>query len=271
MGGGPRRPGFGKGPPRAQRPPSREDQRAAFEERVRDLATRTGIPPERARRVMRGEEQITDVIEDLAFRARVDVLMKRHDLNRALATQVELGQADLDVILARRKVGDELAAHRTRSVLDDAVGGGPLLLGVHGHMQIQARIVKVDRYEFDYVDLATNEPGRLHKLRVKYAWSPDDYKKLKKGIDHDPVRRAREIEPIPRPQDRYACSDRRIGLAWHRKTPVVITTLEGDRFTGEIAWIGRYELGLRVRQDKVLVVFRHAIDLFEEGPRPDKK
>lgn len=232
---------------------------------------RTGIPLERARRVIRGEESLATVIEDLAFRARVDGLMKRHDLNRALATQIELGQADLDAILCARRVAEELATRRTYSILEASVGEGPLLLGLHGHEQIQARITKVDRYEFDYVDVATGEPGRLHKLRVKYAWHPDDYKKLRKGIDHDPVRRAREIEPIARPQDRYACSDRRLGLAWYHKTPVVVTTLEGERFAGEVSWISRYEIGLRVRQDKELVVFRHAIDLFEETHRTDKK
>jgi sRNA-binding regulator protein Hfq len=46
---------------------------------------------------------------------------------------------------------------------------------------------------------------------------------------------------------------------------ITLVTLEGECFTGEIAWIGRYEVAMRTRQGVEVIVFRHAIDDLREG------
>lgn len=249
---------------------ARAHARQELLKRAAELAAKAGIPEQDAWLIVNHKKTLAAVMDEMAFRARVETLMARHGLNRALATQVELGQASLPAILARRRIDEAFAQTRGHSVLEETQrSGAELALGVHGHKLIRVRILAVDPYEFDYVDLDTQTQGRLHKLEAKFAYKPDDYKKVKRGITHDDERKNREVAPLPRPQDRYACSDRRLGEAWDAKTTVTATTLEGDRITGEIAWVSRYEFALRVKEKEV-VVFRHALDLLEEAPKSHK-
>lgn len=88
---------------------------------------------------------------------------------------------------------------------------------------------------------------------------------MKKALSYDKARRDRSIEPVVRPQDRYACSDRRLGVACDRKTHVSAVTLEGEVFSGEIVWVARYEFAIRTRQGAEIVIFRHALDDLREG------
>jgi hypothetical protein len=203
----------------------------------------------------------------MAFQDEVQGLMARHDLNRALATQVVLGQANLELVLTRRRVEAQLTAQRARSVLDTAVADQrELTVGVHGRRQVRVRVRAVERYEVVFEDVESKSELRLHKLQLKYAYAPDDHKKVRKALEYDKARREGVIEPIPRPQDRYACSDRRLGLAMDRKHPIVAVTLEGECFSGEIVWVARYEFGVRTRAGAEVVVFRHALaDLREPG------
>ena len=269
--GGARRPPSG-GPQRGRgvRSESADRARQELQRRSKELATKAGITDQDAWLIVNHKKTLEAVVDEMAFRARVDSLMVRHGLNRALATQVELGQASLDAILSRRRIDDAFARTRHHAVLEEAQQAGTeLMLGIHGHKLLRAHILNVDPYEFDYLDLDTKAQGRLHKLEVKFAYKPDDYKKIKRGMSHDDERRNRTVGPLPRPQDRYACSDRRLGEAWDHKTIVTATTLEGDRFTGEIAWVSRYEFALRVK-DKEVVVFRHALDHLDEPAKGPK-
>lgn len=196
----------------------------------------------------------------MAFQDEVQALMTRHELNRALATQIVLGQANLDQVLMRRRVEAHLLANRGRSILDTAAGDGrELTLGLHGHKSLRAKVRAVEKYDVVVVESETGAEQRIHKLQLKYAYAPDDHKKVRKGMDYDKTRRDAVVEPIPRPQDRYACSDRRLGLALDRKLPVTAVTLEGECFTGEIAWVARYEFGVRTKGGGEVVVFRHAL------------
>jgi hypothetical protein len=258
---------------RGARPTSRvDDERAAarrdhlarqadLARRTDEIARSTGLPSELARRVALGQADTNTLLAELAFRDQVDALMQRHDLIRALATQVALGHARIEDVLLRRRVDALLASGRDRSTLDEAcVSGAELTLGLHGQRTVRARVTKVDRYEVELVDAATGAPERVHKLRVKYAHAPDEGKRLRKALDYDKTRRDREIEPIARPQERFACSDRRLGTLADARAVVTAVTLEGECFTGEIAWVGRYEFGLRTRTGAELVFFRHALD-----------
>jgi sRNA-binding regulator protein Hfq len=208
----------------------------------------------------------------MARRDRVEALMARHGLNRALATQVELGQASLEGIMARRHIEEEFTRTRDKSVYDEAVANKrEYTFGLHEHRTLRAIVTANEQYEFVYVNAETKEPGREHKLQVKYAFPAEDYKKIRKGMDFDDTRKKRAVQPIPRPQDRYACSDKRLGHAFHAQQHIAATTLEGERFTGEIAWVSRFEIGVRIKGDREVVVFRHALDLLEEVGKHEKK
>jgi hypothetical protein len=222
---------------------------------------------EAARQVAAGRADLNELLKRMAFQDEVQALMTRHELNRALATQVVLGQANLEQILTRRRVEAHLGANRARSILDAAAADGrELTFGVHGHRTLRARVLAVDRYEVELRDVETSAVERIHKLRIKYAYDPNDHKRVRKGLDYDRTRRDLTVEPVPRPQDRFACSDRRLGLALDHHTPVTAVTLEGECFSGEIVWVARFEFGLRTRGGGEVVLFRHALaELRESG------
>lgn len=234
--------------------------------RAAEIARNTGLPPGTARQVAAGKLDLNEVLKRMAVADEVNRIMVQHELNRALATQVVLGHAVLDDVLSRRRIEVHLAEHHDRSVLDAAAASGKeLTLGLHGHRTVRGTVVGVDRYEITFRDAESGAESVVHKLQVKYAFDPEDYKKIKKGLDYDKARREQAVEPRPRPQDRFGCSDKRLGQAWDRKLPVTAVTLEGECFSGEVAWIARFEFGLRVRAGAEVVVFRHALDDFRDG------
>lgn len=241
-----------------RRGPPRRDEASA--RRAQEIAQSTGLPIEAARQVAAGRADLNELLKRMAFSDEVQTLMTRHDINRALATQIVLGQANLDQVLTRRRVEAHLLANRAKSVLDAAVADGrELTLGVHGHKTLRVKVRAVEKYEVVLVETESGAEQRVHKLQLKYAYAPDDHKKVRKGMDYDKARRDAVVEPVPRPQDRYACSDRRLGLALDRKLPVTAVTLEGECFSGEIAWVARYEFAIRTRSGGEVVVFRHAL------------
>lgn len=225
-----------------------------------------GISVELAREVAAGTLDLNDVIKRMAFNDEVESLITRHDLNRALATQVALGHIELDLVLSRRRIAAHATEHRSRSILEEAQRTGrEVSLGLHGHKTLRGKVLAVEQYEIVVRDSDSGKEERFHKLRVKYAFDAADFKRVKKALSYDKPRRDRVIEPVVRPQDRYACSDRRLGVAWDRKTHVSAVTLEGEVFSGEIAWVARYEFAIRTRQGAEVVIFRHALDDLREG------
>ena len=77
----------------------------------------------------------------------------------------------------------------------------------------------------------------------------------------DPVRKARELTPILKPQKRFGCSNRRLGEVWDKKAEATITLVEGEVFVGTVAWVARWELGLHTKGGDIAVL-RHALDDF---------
>ncbi|MDP2313004.1 MAG: hypothetical protein Q8P41_08870 [Pseudomonadota bacterium] len=235
----------------------REDPHAR---RAAEIAKTTGLTIEAARQVAAGRADLNELLKRMAFQDEVQALMNRHEVNRALATQIVMGQANLTQVLTRRRVESQLVANRDRTVLELAMADGrELTVGLHGHKQLRVRVQAVERYEVVLVETEGGAEHRVHKLQLKYAYAPDDHKRVRKGLDYDKTRRDAVVEPIPRPQDRYACSDRRLGLALDRKLPVTAITLEGECFNGEIAWVSRYEFAVRTKAGGEVVLFRHAL------------
>lgn len=264
----PHGPGGGRDPRGGRRdgPPGRGDRRRPppgedpTQRKAQEIAKNTGLPYEAARQVASGKADLNDLLKKMAFRDEVQALMTRHELNRALATQIVLGQADLEQVLSRRRIEQHITTHRDRAILEEhQASGKELTLGLHGHKSLRVRITAVEKYEIVVTELETNTEQRIHKLQIKYAYVPDDHKKVRKGMDYDKARRDIHVDPISRPQDRYACSDRRLGTALDRKIHVTAVTLEGECFTGDIAWVGRYEFAVRTRSGGEVVIFRHAL------------
>lgn len=218
------------------------------------------MPFQMAMAVAYGKLDLNEALERMARADRVDQLMKRHQLSRALATQVVLGQAALDRVLYRRRMDEHREKNRDRSVLLDAQQSGkPLALGVHGHGTVVGKVLDVAAY---MVSVEGQEP--VHKLQLKYACDAAVAAKVQATFQWDPELRAAPREPITRPQDRYACSDKRLFRYVDRELQLELVLLEGEVVRCVPRWFSRYELGCTVQVDAKgataeLVIFRHAL------------
>ena len=221
------------------------------------------MPFQMAMAVALGRVDLNTALERLARQEKVTRLMETHDLSRALATQIVLGHADLEVVLSRRRLAEHREANRLRSCLDEAhASGEPLAFALHGKRAVTARVAAVDVYMVSLVPQSKQgdeEPIEVHKLQFKYAYQPDEWKRVKKAHKLDKVLSKDPLDPIPRPQDRYTCSDKRLFRYLDNEVPIQITLLEGDQFRGNVTWFGRYELGFKVKGDTEITVFRHCL------------
>jgi sRNA-binding regulator protein Hfq len=227
----------------------------ARKKKIEDLG-KQGLPLPLAQAVANGQMTMNDAVLKLQRDDEAARVAKLHGIAHSLAMQVAMGHADLATVLRTRKVEAYVKEHAGRTIFD-AVGSS-WALGVYGQKTRQMSFLRNDKYEVE-VQEAGGEPELLHKTVVKYAYGPADYKLVRKHLEYDKELRAQTVEPRLRPQDRYACSDRKIGAWWEQKTVVRLATMEGEVFTGEIAWFARFEIGLKNRAGVEVVVFRHAL------------
>jgi sRNA-binding regulator protein Hfq len=215
-----------------------------------------GMPFQMAIAVAQGKLPLNDALERMARKDKVVRLMERHNLSRALATQVAIGHADLEQVLARQRLDQHRIDNRDRSFL--VPGDVPVLLACHGGRQVEGKILAVEPYMVLVQPKGATEPEAIHKLQIKYAYWAKDWKPVKKSVRVD-KRAADAVQPVIRPQDRYTCSDRRLFGYMDRRTDVAVSLLEGDQLRGIVTWFSRYEFGLQLKSDAEVVVFRHAL------------
>src|SRR5690606_1910729 len=152
-----------------------------------------------------GKLDLNEALERMAQKDRVQKLMRDHDLSRALATQVAMGHADLDQVLARRRLQQHREAHRDRTCL---VEGAEITLGLCGRGAVTGVVRAVEAYSFVFQE-AGGEPAEMHKLQAKFAYAPQAWKVVRKALRVDKRAASHAREPALRPQDRYSCSDKR--------------------------------------------------------------
>lgn len=226
--------------------------------RAEQLAA-SGMPMPTAMAVAHGKVSLNEALEHLARRDSVTRLMEKHDLSRALATQIALGQAALDTVLSRRRLQEHREKFRERSIIDDyAQSAQPVSLLLHAHRRVSGTIELADTYLIRF----KAEDGNVedfHKLQVKLAFAPDAYKRVRKVLKYDKELENKLLSPISRPQDRYSCSDKRLFRYLDESTEIQVTLLEGELLRGTVAWFSRYEFGLKLKGDTDVVVFRHAL------------
>jgi sRNA-binding regulator protein Hfq len=247
-----------------RRKPKRRPADPAAKARAEQMAA-NGMPMQMAMAVAHGKLTLNDALQRLAQRDAVTRMMDKHLLSRALATQIILGQASLDVVLATRRMDEHRAANRNRSILDTyQASAAPITLHLHGHRKLTGVIQLVDAYMFRFLAEGATEPEDLHKLQVKLAFDPEAFKRVRKILKYDRALQAAPIGPVARPQDRYACSDRRLFGYMDSRAEVQVTLLEGEQLHGAVAWFSRFEFGLALKADAEIVVFRHALHSITE-------
>jgi len=236
--------------------------RASVRRKADEIMRDAGLPQHLAMRVAKGELELKAALDQVLDKDRVEKLIRRHQLDRSLATQVVLGKLSLDEVVQRRRMKAHISENRDRSALNAALSDGrPRVIGLHGHRLVKAKVIAIDAFEVDLEevsgDASAEALGRIHKLQLKFLADCDDVQTLDAMVDRDPE--VEDRQPIERPQDRYRCADKRLFSWFDAKTPLVFTSLEGDVVTGPLTWIGRWELGVLGPGDVELVVFRHAL------------
>jgi hypothetical protein len=215
----------------------------------------SGMPYQMAMAVVHGKMELNEALERLSRRDRVNQLMERHELSRALATQVAIGHADLEKVMHRRRLQAHRETYRERTCLD---AGAELTVARFGQDQCRLIIQTADAYAL-VGSLDGGEPAEIHKLTLKFTYAPTDWKKVRKAIKKDKRVAAEGLEPAKRPQDRYTCSDRRLFGYVDSGREVVATLLDGDILRGVVVWFSRYECCFRLKEDVEVTLFRHAL------------
>ena len=202
-------------------------------------------------------------IEVLVDVYRVERLMMRHGLDRSIATQIVQGKLCIDGVLHRRRRKAHLRKYRNRSILTRAMKDGrPRMFALHGHRVVIVRVKDVRAYEVDVLHLGSDmkpvgEIETIHKLQFKFGAYFDHAQRMHKEISVCSESND-SAQPILKPQDRYAISDRKL-FGWvDAKSHICVKTLEGELVTAPLSWIGRWEIALDV-QGVELVVFRHTL------------
>ncbi len=238
-------------------PTDRRARRKKTEPDIRrraDELHKSGLPYQMAMAIAHGKMDLNDALERMARKDQVNKLMERHGLSRALATQVAIGHADLDQVLARRRLEAHRVENRDRSLL---IEGASVALALTGKQRVRGSVVRVEPYTL--VLLVDGEEQEHHKLTVKYGYDPADWKKVRKVFRSDKALTKSPKEPEARPQDRYSCSDRRLFGYLDAETEVQVTLLEGEVLRGRVVWFSRYEFALEVKGGATITLFRHAL------------
>jgi sRNA-binding regulator protein Hfq len=217
-----------------------------------------GLPQAAAHQVATGQRQLNDVIQELARKDKAQRLMADHGIPHSLAMQCVLGQANLQDYLERQRRHAYAREHGPRSCFDEAqVARKPLVMALLGRELRTLVVLEVDKYEL-CVQEEGKEPERLHKLRVKLCHTAEDRKAARRAIGQDKALKDVVAEPLWRIQDRYPCADKVLFPWQQRGTRVTLTLVEGERIQGAIEWYSRYEIGLRLKDARVIVM-RHAL------------
>ncbi len=258
-----------RGPPRGGPRKDKPEKKHRTDPKVRARAEElhdNGMPFQMAMAVALGRLSLNDALERLQRQERVEKLMEEHELSRALATQIVIGHASLDVVLSRRRMQAHREENRLRSCLDDAKDTGrPLALALHGKDKAMGIVLEVAPYSVTIQEDGAEEPREIHKLQLKYAWDPEEWKKVRKGVRTDKDLSKAPVEPIERPQDRYTCSDKRLFRYMDDEAQVQATLLEGEVLKGTVTWFGRYEFGMMLKSDVEVTIFRHALHDLTDG------
>jgi sRNA-binding regulator protein Hfq len=232
---------------------------AKVRERADELH-KSGMPYQMAMAVAHGRVDLSDALERLAKKERVQRLMERHDLSCALATQIAIGHASLDKVLSRRRLATHREEYRERTCLAPDVR---IALALFGGRKVVGTVADVGSFTFHFTPDG-EETEEIHKLKAKFAYNPDDWKRVRKVVRADKALKKTASEPAVRPQDRYSCSDKRLFACMDKQRDITVTLLEGEVTRGQVAWFGRYEFALTTKGGAEIVIFRHALrDLSE--------
>ncbi len=242
---------------------AKDNKKAKIRVRAEELVVKTGIPRNLAFQVAMENISLSEALRKLAFADDVEKLIRRYAFPRSLATQIALGQIALEDVLRKKRMKAYFEENQHRSTLvESAESGARITLMLHGKQRRAGTVLAVDLYEFTFQ--GKGEPERLHKLQVKAIWNAKKNAAVLSSLKRDPAHET-ACEPIVKPQDRFHCSNRRLFLHMEARDKLAIHLLEGAVVPGQIDWISKWELGIKLKRGPVVTVFRHAMTALVVG------
>jgi len=208
--------------------------------------------------VVRGDRDLAEAIAGLARADQVEKLMRKHSIGKGIATQIALGDLDLEDYLLKQRLKAYLVEHRERSMLTEfQAASTELLLATHGQVHLRGVITEMTPYDI-CVDKGDGELEWVNKLQLKFVTQGDQADRFLSAVES--AEDAGPADPVKAPQDRYHLADRHL-MSWMEEGKAVcIRTREGELLHGNLEWFSRWELGLLTRDTGLRVgVFRHAI------------
>jgi len=256
----------GRTPPRPVAPPQpvpdpsiRIDSPA-----VAVLAKKSGISLEAALAVTQGLTTVEKALENLKPRHDLLLLAEEHNLPHSLAGQVLKEQITIAEALVRAHVIAHRRAHGDDCSLAVALEeASSRIFGLHGQRLVRASVV--ENLKFDVKLLVEGDEGQepkeelIQKHEIKFLYLPEHRKAVRKTIKEDKELSGEPRGPIVKVAKRFRLKDEMIQRIIDLRSHLDLTLLEGEHFVAEVATYSKYEVVLRLRDEALLTIFRHAI------------
>ena len=131
--------------------------------------------------------------------------------------------------------------------------------------KISAIIIRRFTYDLDLL-INGRERKRINKLDVKYCYKRSHESKVLSEISSDEEVKAMNLQPTENKAERFQIDDQVLLQCYRERTPVTLTMIGGETFSGMIDWFSKFEIKIEFPSRKSIVAFRHALhDLKADG------
>lgn len=242
-------------PKRAAKPLSPEQR-----DRAKELQEKNGIARRFAVRVARDEMTVGDALRQMLRDEKAERLASELDVPRSLAAQLIDGTVDRDRVLLKRRARETVRAHASRSVFDQACSSNdPICLVLDAGEPRIGTVSSVDTYDIMFRP-EKGEAESVRKLFVHYACAPRGLAAVTAAVGVDPEVAGRDLGPEPRPSLRPKLKNVVFQQLLDDGSAGTLTTRRGWTLTGQVTWFNQFEVGLQLRGDEAVTVFRHALE-----------
>jgi sRNA-binding regulator protein Hfq len=156
---------------------------------------------------------------------------------------------------------DYTIQHAATSIFDYAVKSGQLwCLHSHPGQLVVAKVIANGTYEVSVVDEA-GQTRQVHKVPLKFLYPQAMQARVAKLVTTHAAIQARGLEPRYKTRDRVHLMNKTLYVAILDKTPLTVTTYEGEVLTGVLASYSRFEMVMLLDKGLPVAVLRHAVQL----------
>ena len=152
-----------------------------------------------------------------------------------------------------------LNVHQYHSIFDQAASDSSSWCLFHfGNLQLEGKIQKNDKYEFDLIS-QDNEIERVHKVKVNFLCPLDSKKEVLKQMKKDKALVQKVEGPHFSPRFRHHIKNKSLFPLMNRKEVLFFSMLEGEVLRGIITGFSRYEIYLNMKKGIPVILMRHSI------------